>query len=276
MDSSKRLGPGLKFKLNSDNDVIEEKSPELPKPFQPDFSENEFKMYPGYPKHIVSLNYAPALVGAKFTYAGLPFTYSSTSLAGVAVLYRFFPTPNVFVDADFSNYSMSTVRGVTENITITEGTVGVENLNIRGGYCFTGANFFRKFCPGLDLGYDTFAVLGFKDNSSLELKKVSGIVYGPSFFLQTPLISSVLFEGRVGYLIGSGSGGSAELAAKKNTLLYMQGAFVIPHSEKRSWQLGALYTSRTSTLEGTKGSNKDTWENLAESLYFRFGYNIEF
>ena len=102
------------------------------------------------------------------------------------------------------------------------------------------------------------------------------MVYGPSFFLQAPLISSILFEGRVGYLMGSGSGGSAELAAKKNTLFYGQGAFVMPLSEKRSWQLGALYTSRTSTLEGTKGSNTDTWENLAESLYFRFGYNFEF
>ncbi len=274
-----RLGESLKFKTNEpENPSATNESKESAATDTNLKEDSAIKIddYPGYPRSIVTVNYAPTVYGGKFTYSGVNFNYSNTSVSGVGLDYRFLATPEVFLDAVFSSYTSQTQAGTPGVLVVSDSSISVYDLVLKGSYCYIGANFFSKICPGLDLGYNSFAVLGFKTNTTLEMKKVADFVWGPNIFIQRPVGGTTLFEGRVGYLMGTGSGGSSELTATSDKTVYASGIFTWDAGYKRHWNAGLVYSNRVASLSGTKGSNTDKWDTTIDILNLTAGYGFEF
>ena len=101
-------------------------------------------------------------------------------------------------------------------------------------------------------------------------------MYGPNLFIQRPIVGTTLFEGRIGYLVGASSGGTAELTTTNDKVVYASGIFTWAGGTNRHWNAGAVYTNRVVTLSGTKGSNSDKWETTIDLLNLKVGYGFEF
>ena len=265
----------FKFKTPGDNSAV----PTSDKTANPIDTANggaAFKTYVGYPKQFLNLNYAPSSFGGKYSYQGFDYNYSSTDVTGLNLNYKLITTPNFFFEVDASYITAKAKAGSAGN-SINDSSANTVPLMFRGNYCWIGDNFFSKFCPGLELGLDSYPVLGFTGNTTLELQKASEFVYGVNIYGQAPLIRSTTINGRLGYINGSGSGQSGNLTSKKNNLIYLDAKIEWPVAQKRYMNVGLLYSSRTATIGGKVSSAlTDQWDTKATLLMLKLGYTWEF
>jgi hypothetical protein len=263
----------IKFKVPGDGSPSNDK---MANPMESQTTETAFKTYVGYPKQQIDLSYAPVSYGGKFSYSGYDFNFSSTDMLGLNLNYKMILTPAVFFEVDGTYFSAKSKSGRAAPYTFQETTTAVFNVMFRGNYCWIGDNFFSKLCPGIDLGMDSYPVLGFDGNSTVTLQKASELVYGVSLYAQRPLIYSTNISARLGYTMGSGSGQSGALTSKKNNLVYLDSKIEWPVAMNRLINFGVYYSQRTASIEGKVSSTlSDKWDTNAAQLGVKVGYTWE-
>lgn len=236
-------------------------------------NDSVFKTYLDFPKHQLALRWNLSTFAGKFSYQGTDFNFVSNSLAGAQLAYKFIVDPELFFDADYTFYSASTKSGTANSFNVKDSTKSVSQLSLRGNYCWIGKNAFSKTCPGFEIYSDQYPVLGFANNTTLEMQSASDLMLGLNVHAQVPLIRSLMLNGRLGYLAGTGSGQSGALTSKKNTVIYLDSKLDWPLSPTRTLDFGLRYENRSSSIEGqVSPSIKDKWDTTAGNIQYRVGY----
>lgn len=265
---------GIKFKIPGEGSASDDK---MANPIENQKNDAVFKTYIGYPKHQLNLSYAPVSYGAKFSYRGSDFNYSSMDLTGLGVTYTALVTPSVYFDVAASYFSVKSKSGLAGSYTVTDSTSSVLQFNLRGNYCWIGDNFYARLCPGLEIGQDAYPLLAFNSAGRIEMQTANEMTYGVNVFAQYPLLRSSNIGARLGYVMGSGSGQSGGLSSKKNSLIYLDSKVEWPVSPGSLMNVGLYYGLRSSTIEGkTSAVNTDKWDNEIGHLALKIGYTWEF
>lgn len=238
-----------------------------------------FKTYIGYPKHQISLYYMPTTINSKWSYDATrqDFSFNSNSSDSVGLLYRFVPTPQVNVELDYAKYTVSTKAATVTPFDIKKSDTTVDTIWARLNYYFVNdSNFFFRYGPGIELGYDAYPILNFVNNTDLQMDKVKDFTLGVNFNLQYPLIQTFLLNLRVGYSTGTGAGNSGELTSKKNNsysgLLGVEWSLTDHHGLSASVD----YRDRQASIEGQRGNAKDEWDTKSTTTAFKLGYVYTF
>lgn len=268
----------LTFKVPTDDKALADDR--MANPVENQKNDAPFKTYIGYPKQRLTVGYAPVSYSGKFTYTGsgtgqgTDFSFTSSSVTGLNLGYQFLPTPTTYIEAESNYLSASTNDGSPNPFTVNKSTANVFNLFVRGNYCFVGDNFFSRLCPGAEIGMDSYPLLGFIDNSTMEMQQATELSYGVNLLFSGPLVKSVIGKTRIGYLMGSGVGQSG-LTSKKNSAYY-----VAPQIEWPAMggyiNIGFNYLSRNSSVEGKKGVNTEKWDTTLSSFTMLAGFTLEF
>lgn len=264
----------FKFKTPGDGSPT---SDVMANPVENQKNEAVFKTYLGYPKHFVNLTYAPVSYGAKYSYSGAEYNFSSTDVQGLEVSYSLQATPSVFFEVEGNTYTAKSKSGSASPYNVSESKATLFSIMFRGNYCWVGSNFYARICPGAELGTDTYPSLGFKAISTLEMQTASEMMYGANVYAQYPLIYSTNISARLGYVMGSGTGQSGSLTSKKNQLTYLDSKLEWPvGGAGHLMNLGVYYGMRSATVEGKVSSTiTDKWDTNSGLLIFKVGYSWE-
>lgn len=270
----------LQFKVPTDDKAIADDK--MANPVVNIKNDDAFKTYIGYPKHQFSVNYTPGSYGGKFSYTSTTsgqkteFNFSSTSTIATELIYRFVSTPSVVFEGNFNYFTAGTKAGTPgAATTVLDSTTNAMSLFVRGNYCYIGTNFFARLCPGVEFGTEQYPLVGYKNGTQLEMQKASELSYGINVLAQYPIVKTTVIKARLGYLMGTGSGGSGELTSKKNNALYLNTDIEWPMGSNYM-NIGFYYLNRTSTVEGNVGNFKDKWDSNIGQLALRLGYTWDF
>ncbi len=240
-------------------------------------ADDVFKTYIGYPKHQLMAYYYPASVNAKWTYRGQDFNFTNSATTAFGLLYRFVATPLVNIELDWNHYELKVKEGTASAYTITASNTDIDSLFLRlNWFWVSDKNFFFRYGPGFELGYDSYPVLNFKTSTALELGYVRDAVIGLNFNVQKPLITNFLLSAKAGYNYGTGAGNSGEFTSKLNNSYYLAGGIDYNFNERSAINLGSEYRVRRANVEGKVGSNVDSWDTSATTTAFRAGYTYNF
>lgn len=195
--------------------------------------------------------------------------YKSNDNLGAYLSYRYDRGTWLFkADAEiynvYSNFNKGSSGGST-NFAGTDSSKQIYNLWLRGNYCYSmGAS--SRWCPGLSVGYDQFAVMGFKtltfsgtnptSASVLEMQSVTDLVAALDIMFEYPLYRSIVMSNRLGYVYGTGGLGTQNNNKSTKNFGYFGTAVI----EWPMWQgfamnFGIEYFSRVSTMETSGGNN---------------------
>ncbi len=220
--------------------------------------------------HKLGVGYENLQYGGTFS-RGSSMSYQSVDNLAFNVDYRWMPS-RWYYEAEvesytaYSNYNKGSTGGV--NFAGTDSKATVQNLFLRGGYCFT-AGSATQWCPGLDVGYDNFAVMSFKQlnvlgitplaTSTLEMQTVTDLTVGPNVLLMTPLYRTVSLNARLGYLYGTGMlGGSGTNVRTRNVAYYLNAVVEMPVWSGFVVNFGLEYLSRVATFDAAGNNSSAT------------------
>lgn len=283
----------LKFKTDGDlgtkevRDPIQFKLDEKKKATQsseeltPD--EKVFVAYPGYPKHRLLVALMPTQVNSQWKYSGLDFNFKNNATAAMGFSYQYFSTPMTQFSFDYSRYTVeSSADRVTPQapalpIDILKSDVTVDNFGVKSQFCkILDGSFFQRFCWGLDLGVESYPLLDFTGNTTLELTKVQDVVFGINIGYNLPLFSGILLRTKAGYNMGTGSGSSGSLSIKSNNVIYGMADLEWMFKEKHGLTAGVDFRQRRATVSGQRGSTNDKWDSVITTTALRGGYIYNF
>ncbi len=236
-----------------------------------------FKTYIGYPKHQLQLYYNPTTVNSKWKYTTQEFTFNSNSSDSVGLMYRFVATPQINAEVDYARYTVTTKEASVSPFTIKASDTIVDTLWVRLNYFFVNdSNFFFRYGPGVELGYDAYPILNFVNSTDLQMDKVKDFTLGVNFNLQYPMIQNFLLIAKVGFNTGTGAGNSGELTTSTNNSTYGQLGIDWSVTDHHGVNAGVDYRMRKASIDGLRGTVKDTWDTTSTNTAFKLGYVYTF
>lgn len=278
-DSSSGTHP-MKFKIPDEDDTKKKQAKKTDSSDQDASSDEGFKTYVGYPKHQLGLHLVPEKIAAAWTYQGATYNFVSNSLA-YGLNYNLIITPSFTIGLEYTHFAVTMPAATANGNTFLNSSQNFDNYFAKFRYCFiSDMNFERRFCPGIDIGNDSYPVLQFLDQTTLTLANVSDIIVGVNATGTMPVKSLFVLKGTVGYNMGTGMGNSGVMTSKTNSSYYADVItdWKIGHNVnyQHAVQAGVAIKERDASISGTVSNQPTTWNSkvLEEGLYL--GYNFTF
>lgn len=219
-------------------------------------------------RHRLNVNYENLQYGGTFS-RGSSMTYNSVDNLAGAILYRYTPSRWYF-EAELENYTAYTNfnKGSTGGVNFagTDTSKSIQNLWFRGNYCWTSGTS-TQWCPGVEVGYDQFAVIGFRTlnitagaataTSVLEMQSLTDLTAGATLALMTPVYRTISLDARISYLYGTGAlgaQGGTNNKPTRNSAYYVNALLEWPMWQGFIANFGVEYLGRTATFD-TNGGN---------------------
>ncbi len=238
--------------------------------------EEPYKAYIGYPKNRFGASLELMNLSSQWNYNGRSYNFPASPIA-YGVNYGFFISPIWQMGLEYSHYSMSIdAKNITPN-RFHASTKSYDEYYFKTQYCVVShSSFYRQFCPGLDIGKDSYPILTFQGQNDLYLGQVNDIIIGLNLNWQIPFGDRWGFKAKAGYNYGTGMGNSGALTSKSNNSIV--GSAGLEYSFPRLHSIyGAVdYKNRSAKIKGKVGINEDTWTTNSSLIGFKAGYNYTF
>lgn len=265
--------PVFKFKEGGDNTP----PPTSPASFSGAVDDDvPFRTFIGYPKHKFSALVVPKNVAATWSLNGTDFNFRSNAL-GYGVGYELVASPRLQIGLEFvhSEMKMDQARVGTganaRDFLSSKATYDVYLAKMR--YCFFGSsNFFQQFCPGLDIGNDSYPVLSFVTGTNLKLDHLQDIVAGLNLTYQSPITDKILFRSTIGYNYGLGIGSSGTVTSKGNSSYYLKLGAGWDINDHHGIGVDVFWHNRNAKMADKTNAVNDEWTTKATELGARLAY----
>ncbi|MFN7455305.1 MAG: hypothetical protein ACK5RO_11670 [Pseudobdellovibrionaceae bacterium] len=240
-------------------------------------ADTAFKVNPGYPRQEFEAVYRPGSVGFKTTYSGTDFNVSNNVTTSAGLLYRLRSTPELFFEAEYNMYT--TQINAANNVglfNIQKSTATIDSLMARGNYCFLYENFFKRLCPGFEVGFDSSPAFEFQSSTDLKLALVKDMVVGANIVYQTPVAPSWILDTKLAYYMGLANGQNSKQTVKSNSRLLANVGINYQRKEDQAVVAGVTFENREAKTKGKTGVITDEFTTKATAIFFRAGYRWEF
>ncbi|MCE3010095.1 MAG: hypothetical protein LW875_05740 [Proteobacteria bacterium] len=236
-----------------------------------------FKVNPGYPKQELEATYRPGSVGFKTTYQSTDLNVSNNITSSAGALYRLRSTPELYFEAEYNMYSTSVnAKNGIGLFNIKKSTAMIDSLMARGNYCFLYENFYRRLCPGVEVGYDSSPAFEFQNGTDLKLAQVKDMVVGANVVYQTPVAPSWILDTKLAYYMGLANGQNSRQTVKSNSRLLANLGINYQRKENQAVVAGVSFENREAKTKGKAGVITDEFTTKSTAIFFRAGYRWEF
>ena len=233
-----------------------------------------YKAYLGFPKNRVGAFLAFKSLSSLWNYNGRDYNFPNSPLA-YGINYAFLITPTWSVGVDYSRYTLKLNAANILPYRFNASTASYDEYYFKVRYCVVShSSFYRQFCPGIDIGNDSYPIVKFEGANDLYLSKVQDIIIGLNLNWQIPINDSWGFKANAGYNYGTGMGNTGALTSKNNNSLVAGAGVEYQFPRLHSVSASIDYKSRSAKIKGVIGNNTDTWTTKSSDIGVKVGYNI--
>lgn len=272
----------LKFKIIDEEEEKKKAAAAQKEPMRdsPSSDDEGFKTYVGYPKHQFGVHLEPKKISAAWTYNGATYNFNANALA-YGLDYNFIITPRMTVGLDYTHYTVTMPAATANGFTFNPSTANFDDYFAKFRYCFiSDSNFERRFCPGIDVGNDSYPVLQFLNQTTMGLANVSDVILGVNGTGTLPVQSLFVVKAIVGYNMGLGIGNSGAMTSKTNSSYYadLLTDWKVGHNQnyQHAVQVGIGIKFRDASLSGNVSNQPTTWDSkvVDESAYLGYTFTM--
>lgn len=235
-----------------------------------------YKIPLGYPKKDFYFSYNPGANSFKYTLSDVrSYSITNSSAQDLTVGFRYNPAIDTFFDINLRAYSMSVnaLNDTAAGLNILKSSVNPMSLTFSAPfYCSMYETSNHRFCPGFQVGFDSFPTLNFEEGSNTDLKlaNVQDMTLGLMLDYKRPTFGNSTFVANGGLSTGFGLGQAAKLGTRRN--YHVNGAVGL------EWNVRSIYIDIMGGADYRQAlmkSSLDEWRIDSMNYYAKLGLRWE-